>query len=218
MDRNSQTSSTSAPNPETSRSQPLPDESLANYLLSDETARLVRRKARRLISGSGLPLTEGEEVAQALRSNLVQASKQFDPAIGDWLAFAERSLQYAVKNFKRHRYADRRHPQKCISLQVLVKVQDDGVCELSQLITADDQDARTGGRTIDLFEQADLKSDVAAFLSTLPPMLRDLADELTTATILDVSRQTGVPRSTLYDRARELRRLAENTGLARYLK
>jgi hypothetical protein len=219
MDRNCESPSPSRPEYEQPEAQPAPAPCVEQHLLSEETAQLIRRKAHRLIAQASMPASDVHEVVQALHAILVQAGKLFDPKLGSWLAFAERSLQYAANNWKRQRYTESRHPHRCISLSIQVKVPGEGdVSELAQLVTAADQDARTGGRTIDQVELADLRMDLAEFLATLPPLLRDLAEALGSETILNISRRTGVPRSTIYDRLAQMRELAEDAGLGKYLK
>jgi RNA polymerase sigma-70 factor (ECF subfamily) len=59
--------------------------------------------------------------------------------------------------------------------------------------------------------------DLAVFLKTLTREQRELAESLGSETTLDISRRTGVPRSTIYDRVSQIRKLAEDAGLAKYL-
>jgi hypothetical protein len=63
-----------------------------------------------------------------------------------------------------------------------------------------------------------MRLDLAEFKGSLPFRLRELADALEHETILDISRRTGTPRSTLYDRLELLRRAAEDQGLSKYFE
>lgn len=60
--------------------------------------------------------------------------------------------------------------------------------------------------------------EVRPFLERLPAHLRDLCQRLLDGqSFTDISRQTGIPRGTVYERRDELRRLAETAGLLEYL-
>lgn len=198
---------------------PYLDTSREQILLSEETRQLIRRKAYRLINRAGLPRTELDGVMQSLHWALVRDSRTFDPQKGEWLAFAERALQYASNNLLRHDFAGMRDRRRNVSLHILVNVEDEGCAwELAQLITRKELEARTGGSTTDEFRRSDLRIDTAEFKATLPPKLRELADALERETILNISRRTGVPRSTIYDHVDRLRKLAEDAGLAKYVE
>ena len=76
---------------------------------------------------------------------------------------------------------------------------------------------RTGTRSRPAEELHDLAIDVAALLDTLPPELRKLCRRLEAETVSEVSRATGVPRGTLYESIRKLRKICEEAGLKEYL-
>ena len=62
-----------------------------------------------------------------------------------------------------------------------------------------------------------LRIDIERVLSELPPELRTLCDRLRIATVREVSRETGVPPSTLYEAIRKLRTFFDRAGVRSYL-
>ena len=72
---------------------------------------------------------------------------------------------------------------------------------------------RTGAQSRPSDELSALALDVAAVLETLPPELRDLCRRLMRNSITEVSRTTGIPRSTLYGLIHKVRTVFEDAGL-----
>lgn len=66
-------------------------------------------------------------------------------------------------------------------------------------------------------EQSDLAMDAATVMATLSPELQDLAERLQTQTPTEISRDTGLSRSTLYQRIAALREIFIGAQLHLYL-
>ena len=64
----------------------------------------------------------------------------------------------------------------------------------------------------------ELRQDLERFIATLPPDLSRLCHLLKTKTIAEVSVETGVPRSTIQDAVKKLRKFMETAGLKIYLR
>ena len=71
-----------------------------------------------------------------------------------------------------------------------------------------------------LAEGADCMPDrvLDSVLDRLPPKLRDLAERLKGDSLSQIARDTGVPRTTLYESVRRLRQIFERAGLGKYLE
>ena len=187
-------------------------------LTAAETRQLILWKAHRIVATAGLHTDYLDEVIGSLFESLVRDSKAYDPQLGEWPPFAERSLQFAAKNLLRHWFAGKRQYGKTVNLHFTVQLDDVGPIELAQLITRRELEARTGAVSRSDVELSDLRLDISEFKNSLSPSFRELADALGQETILEISRRTGLPRSTLYGYLEVLRRAAEDRGLAKYLK
>lgn len=62
-----------------------------------------------------------------------------------------------------------------------------------------------------------LAIDMAIVLDGLPPDLRDLCQRMETETVMEISRDTGVPSEILYESIKKIRDIFENAGLKDYL-
>jgi transposase-like protein len=60
--------------------------------------------------------------------------------------------------------------------------------------------------------------DLASFMSTLPEKFQDVLRRRQTHSITEISRDLGIPRSTLNDWMLQIRQLFEEAGFDRYLE
>jgi RNA polymerase sigma factor (sigma-70 family) len=185
----------------------------------DEIRRLVQCKAQRLVARAELPRTDQEDVEQTLYESLLKAWPSYNPNQGRWIPFAERALQNACKVLQRDRFAPKRDCRRNVSLSVTVHLgEETGSTELAQLIEQRDAGNHLGIVHREETETLELREDIATLIANLPYELRELARALKhDESILEVSRRTRVPRSTLYYRLSRVRKAAENAGLAEYL-
>lgn len=63
-----------------------------------------------------------------------------------------------------------------------------------------------------------LRMDMGRVMRELPIDLRALCERLQTSTVTDISKETGVPRGTVYEAVRKIRTRFERAGLAAYLE
>ena len=76
---------------------------------------------------------------------------------------------------------------------------------------------RTGAQSRPSEELSRLTIDVAVVLEGLPHELRELCRRLKAETVTEISRDTGVPRGTIYESIKKLREIFEDIGLKDYL-
>ena len=76
---------------------------------------------------------------------------------------------------------------------------------------------RTSGQSRPSEELSALAIDVAAVIEGLPHELRNLCRRLKAETVTEISRDTGVPRGTIYESIKKLREIFEDAGLKDYL-
>ena len=89
--------------------------------------------------------------------------------------------------------------------------------ERHEIYDMDEYLRQTGQLSRSSGERHDLSIDLRRAVTSLPPELRDLCERLQTMNVTEISRATGIPRGTLYDRIKELRNLFEDRGLRDYL-
>jgi DNA-directed RNA polymerase specialized sigma24 family protein len=64
----------------------------------------------------------------------------------------------------------------------------------------------------------DLRMDLATFMSKLPEKFQDILRRRQTHSITEISRDLGIPRTTLNDWMLQIRKLFEDAGFDRYLE
>jgi DNA-directed RNA polymerase specialized sigma24 family protein len=90
---------------------------------------------------------------------------------------------------------------------------------MSQTLHDRDQDRRLGrARRLDEEQLNDLRMDLATFVSKLPEKFQEILRRRQTHSITEISRDLGIPRSTLNDWMAQIRKLFEDAGFERYLE
>ena len=89
--------------------------------------------------------------------------------------------------------------------------------ERGETIDQEDYFHRTGRLSCPAEEAHDLSIDAERAVAGLPPDLRVLCGYLQTHSISEISRETGIPRGTIYESRKRLRALFEDAGLKKYL-
>jgi RNA polymerase sigma factor (sigma-70 family) len=180
--------------------------------------RYVRRTAGRLARRRGFARHDEPDIAQALAAKLLKEANAFDPKVAHWNVFVVTVVERYAANLLRHRRAEKRDPGNVTSLHLQVVAAGEGPVEVAQTLCDDANHARLGLAPRGDHDQADLRADVAAFLSGLSTELRDLAGRfMGGASLSQAARDLGVPRTTLQRKKDQLLRLAERSGLRDYL-
>ena len=90
---------------------------------------------------------------------------------------------------------------------------------MTQTLHDKDQDRRLGrARRLGEEELNDLRMDLATFMSKLPEKFQDILRRRQTHSITEISRDLGIPRTTLNDWMFQIRKLFEEAGFDRYLE
>jgi DNA-directed RNA polymerase specialized sigma24 family protein len=144
--------------------------------------------------------------------------ESFDPAVGHIRPFIVTVVQRHLGNVVRDRNVAKRATRGRVSLSKTVRSEEDAHVEMSQVLHDKDQDRRLGReRRLSDEELNDLRLDLAAFMKTLPERFQDLLRRRQTQTISEISRDLGVPRTTVNDWMRKIQSLFEDAGFDRYL-
>lgn len=126
-------------------------------------------------------------------------------------------IERHTANILRNKQAAKRDHRRISSLNVTINIDDDETAELAQAISQRELNARRGCHPRSDEELAHHAQDMAEVMATLPDELRELAERLKTQNVSEVARDIGIPRTTLHESVRHLRRRFESTGLKEFL-
>jgi RNA polymerase sigma-70 factor (ECF subfamily) len=152
---------------------------------------IIRRKARKLMRRGGFSSNDLPDLEQDLSLHLLQRMAAFDPRRGDWTAFVAAVVTAWGANLLRTRHAAKRDYRR------------------NRPLLAASQSCQPG----DDLEQLELQLDVQQGLQRLPEDLRPIAERLQHFTIAELARALGVPRTTLYEQIKRIRRRFQRMGL-----
>ncbi len=152
---------------------------------------IIRRKARKLMRRGGFSSSDLPDLEQDLSLHLLQRMSAFDPRRGDWAVFVTVVITSWGAKLLRTRFAAKRDYRRN-----------------RPLLTAS-QSCQPG----DDLEQLELLLDVQQALQRLPGDLRPIAERLQHITIAELACALGVPRTTLYEQIKRIRRRFQRMGL-----
>ena len=178
---------------------------------------IIRRKVNQLIGRAGFTRQDREDLEQELVLRLLQALPSFDRAKAHRNVFVTTVIERYVANILRDKQAEKRDHRRIGCLDVMMEITDEGPTELAQTIGQRELDARLGCHRRSDEELAQLARDIADVMAKLPDELRELAERLKSQTKSEIARDMGVPRTTLNESVRRLRRRFESKGLKDYL-
>jgi RNA polymerase sigma-70 factor (ECF subfamily) len=187
----------------------------ANWILC--ASPIIRGAVNQIIGQAGFREQDREDLEQDLLLHVLRRLKSFDPAKGKPGAFVSMLVKRQRASILRDRRALKRRGRAVVSLHVLVPVDENDLVELGQTISRRENDARRQCHPRSDEEMAQLQADVRDTIAKLPPDQRTLAERLQHQTPSEIARQTGVPRTTLYELIRPIRRRFERAGLKDYI-
>jgi RNA polymerase sigma-70 factor (ECF subfamily) len=191
----------------------------ANIDLSDDrfTRCIIRRKVKQLFGRAGFTQQDREDLEQELFVRVLQSLPRFNPEVAHRNKFITTVVERYVANILRNKQAEKRDHRRISSLNVMVKITEEGPTELAQNIGDRELDARIGRHRRTEEELAQLTLDLAEAMSTLPDAWRMLLELRKSRTMQEVADEMGVPRTTLNDWMRRIRQRFEKSGLQDYL-
>ncbi|MFH1680635.1 MAG: sigma factor [Candidatus Eisenbacteria bacterium] len=192
----------------TSSTYPAVDEYAAHH---------IRHKARSLVGRYGFRETDVEDLEQELTLDVLQRMPKYDPGRAQKKTFVVRLVRNKIASILEARKAGKRDYRTPVySFTGWVKDRTNGFLQRSETIDQDHYLLRTGRRRAQQ-EVLDLAIDLKRATDLLPPELRDLCRRLRYETVSEISRETGVPRSTICDAKERIRVHFEERGLRDYL-
>jgi RNA polymerase sigma-70 factor (ECF subfamily) len=186
---------------------------LEEELATGFAARLIRRKARQLVGRAGYTRSDRSEVEQDLRIFLLSRLSKFDPEVSHWNAFVTMALERHVATIlEKRRRQKRESSQNITSLSTQVPDECGQKVDLARMLGVEHREPLTGRYTVEDSGRVEAVVDVQELMSRLPEELRDLCERLKTDSIAKISRDLGVPRSTINDRIYRLRAVFTEAG------
>jgi RNA polymerase sigma factor (sigma-70 family) len=180
---------------------------------------VINRHVGKLIAKSDFTQQDRSNLVQEVFVRATKSLRLYDPSVGHLYPYVCTVVQRHLANVVRDRSVVKRKTTGRVSLSKTVRGDDGGQVEMSQALHDQDQDRRLG-RERRLGEQDlnDLRMDLAAFMSKLPDKFQDLLRRRQTQSITEISRDIGIPRTTLNDWMLQIRKLFEEAGFERYLE
>ncbi len=181
-------------------------------------AGLIRFKARQLVGKAGFTASDREDIEQELTLDLLRRLPKYNPKRAQLNTFIARVVEHRLASLIEAQKAGIRDYRRCrCSLNECFEDADGRSVERVDTFDQEDYLLRTGGQSRPSEELNRLAIDVAAVLETLPPELRELCRRLKAETVTEISRDTGVPRGTIYESIKKLREIFKDAGLRNYL-
>ena len=181
-------------------------------------AGLIRFKARRLVGQAGFTASDREDIEQELILDLLRRLPKYNPKRAQLNTFIARVVEHRLASLIEAQKAGIRDYRRCrCSLNERFEDADGRSVERVDTFDQEDYLLRTGAQSRPSEELNRLAIDVATVLETLPPELRELCRRLKAETVTEISRDTGVPRGTIYESIKKLREIFKDVGLRNYL-
>lgn len=180
---------------------------------------VIHRHVGKLIAKSDFTSQDRNDLVQEVYVRATNSMRLYDPKVGHLYPYVCTVVQRHIANVMRDRVVANRASGRRVSLSKAIRGEDGSSIEMSQTLHAADQDRRLGrARRLDEQELVELRLDLAELISTLPPKYQELLQLRQTLTITEISRELGVPRTTLNDWMLQIRKLFEEAGFERYLE
>lgn len=186
--------------------------------IDDYAVRIIKYKARQLVGRVGFTESDRQDLEQEMVFDLLRRLPKFKPERAQRNTFIARVVEHKVATIIEAQKAGMRDYRLCsCSLNDRFENEEGGSVERIDTINQDDYLQRTGKLSRPISDLRGLSIDVRSAVEKLPPELRELCKRLQTESVTDISRDTGIPRGTIYESIKKLRKLFEDAGLKDYL-
>ena len=186
--------------------------------IDEYAVQIIKFKAKQLVGRVGLTDSDREDLEQEMILDLLQRLPKYNPDRAQRNTFIARVVEHKIATIIEARKAGLRDYRLCnCSLNERLEDVEGGSVERMETIDQEDYLRLTAGLSRSTAELRDLSIDVRQAIEKLPPELRELCRRLGVDTITELSRDTGVPRGTIYESLKKLRAILEVAGLKDYL-
>jgi RNA polymerase sigma factor (sigma-70 family) len=180
---------------------------------------VIHRQVGKLIAKSDFVPQDRNDLIQEVYVRATNSLRLYDPSVGHFYPYVCTVVQRHLVNVVRDRSVAKRANVGRVSLSKTVRGDDGCQVEMSQTLQDHDQDRRLGrARRLGEEELNDLRMDLATFMSKLPEKFQDVLRLRQNQSISEISRDLGIPRTTLNDWMVQIRKLFEEAGFERYLE
>lgn len=173
----------------------------------------IRRKAKQLVGKAGITKSQRDDVAQDLRTDVIDRLDAFDPVRSNRHTFVAMTVKHgAARILERRLAAKRAAGREQYSLNSTVTDLEGSPVERHQLL-ADDRPGRPEG------EDRDLVNDVREVIAGLPAAFQEVCRHILAGkTVKQTAAALGIPRTTLYRDLRAIKTAFEGAGLGAYFR
>ena len=186
--------------------------------IDEYAVQIIKFKAKQLVGRVGLTDSDREDLEQEMILDLLQRLPKYNPDRAQRNTFIARVVEHKIATIIEARKAGLRDYRLCnCSLNERLEDEEGGSVERMETIDQEDYLRLTAGLSRSTAELRDLSIDVRQAIEKLPPELRELCRRLGIDTVTELSRDTGVPRGTIYESLKKLRANLEAAGLKDYL-
>ncbi len=186
--------------------------------IDEYAVQIIKFKAKQLVGRVGLTDSDREDLEQEMILDLLQRLPKYNPDRAQRNTFIARVVEHKIATIIEARKAGLRDYRLCnCSLNERLEDEEGGSVERMETIDQEDYLRLTAGLSRSTAELRDLSIDVRQTIEKLPPELRELCRRLGIDTVTELSRDTGVPRGTIYESLKKLRAILEVAGLKDYL-
>jgi RNA polymerase sigma factor (sigma-70 family) len=175
--------------------------------------------ALRLVRRRGLTPDDLPDLEQDLWLDLCERLPDYRPERGHLRAFITTVVRHKAASILKARAAAKRgNGVPLRSLDEEFQDEEGYPDSLHETLSVDDYLRRTRGTVRSEEERRDLALDLRRFVGLLPPELRVVCLLLIDRNVCDLANVVGLPRSTLRDLVKQLRRLGERSELREYFE
>jgi RNA polymerase sigma-70 factor (ECF subfamily) len=187
--------------------------------LNRYAAALIKRKASELVGGYGFTESDREDIEQDLWVDLINRESGFDPKKGAETTLIKTVVNNRVATLIEHREARKRDWRTDVcSLDENIEGDNKDGCLRHEVVTKDTY-LRTTRESVQIeAECQDRHLDVRRAIQSLSPGLQKIALLLSEMRPIDVARVTGIPRTTINDKRKAIRRIFEAKGIDDWVK
>ena len=186
--------------------------------IDEFVVKVIKNKARRLVGSAGFVEADQPDLEQDLVVDLFQRLPRFNPALAKIETFINRLVKHHVATLIGAQKADRRdYRRRAGSLDEEPESEAGDATDVPPVLDSKEYRRETLSSARSDEELRDLRIDLAKTIGELPDDLRSLWNRLQTAPVSHISRETGVPRGTVYEGIARLRSQFERAGLAVYV-
>ncbi len=196
----------------------MPDNQSFNLADDNFVRKVIHRQVGTLIAKSEFTPQDRDDLVQEVYVRATRSLQYYKPSVGHFYPYVCTVVQRHLTNIIRDRKVTKRSSSKRVSLSKTVHSEDGGLVEMSQTLNDQDHDRRLCRSRLSEDELNDLRIDLETVISDLPEKFQDLLRRRQTHSITEISRDLGIPRTTLNDWMVQIRKLFEEAGFDRYLE